>query len=66
MCNYDSLHDDSAMELLLPLSPERRKEIDAVLQKSKEALKRNGLKGMMTLDEFEKEWQERLKEHGLI
>ena len=66
MDDRNSVHDDGAMELLLSLSPERRKEIDGILQRSKERLRRDGLKGMMTLDEFEKEWEGRLKEYGIL
>lgn len=60
------IHNDGAMELLLFIPLERRLEIDTILQKSKEELRCNGLRGMMTLDEFEKKWERRLKEYGII
>ena len=54
------------MELLLSIPPDRRREMDAILKKSAEEFRRNGVKGMMTLEEFEKKMERRLKEYGII
>lgn len=57
------IHGDDFLKSI-PL--ERKLEIDAILKKSKEEFRRNGVKGMMTLEEFEKKWERRLKEYGII
>lgn len=59
----NQIYDDHFLKSI-PL--ERKLEIDAILKKSAEEFRRNGVKGMMTLDEFEKKWERRLKEYGII
>ena len=53
-------------DFLKSIPLERRLEIDAILKKSAEEFRRNGVAGMMTLEEFEKKMERRLKEHGII
>ena len=53
-------------DFLKSIPLERRLEIDAILKKSAEEFRRNGVKGMMTLEEFEKKMERRLKEYGII
>lgn len=60
--SWEKIDDDFLKSIPL----ERRLEIDAILKKSAEEFRRNGVKGMMTLEEFEKKWERRLKEYGII
>ena len=59
MNNMDEMYQNNDGELSF-VSDERMKEINAILKKSFEDLKKNGLEGFLTFDEFTDRVNEKL------
>lgn len=60
MDDMDEIYVYSSEDLSF-IPDERRKEIDAILKKSAEDLKKNGLEGFLTFEEFKAHMEETLR-----